>query len=410
MDAKRVKVQWAQLLVLSGVHFLVDMFGNMLPAILPEVRREFALSLFLGSIVLASLTLSANGVQLVTGHLRAKQSTPLFLYLGLVLAASTCLLAMIPRSGEGVVLMVAIAVVSGSGIAVAHPEGLRAVHTLSLIPSELATAVFMTSGFLGFASGGAVSAWLVSEFGLPGLYPLVGCALVGIVAVGVSRVRLASEQDEEATQNDASAANDRLPFWPVLAMGVPAAVSTTVVLLLLPTHLNEMGFSLTFGGVSAAMFGWGGAVGPFLWAAFARKRGDLPCAMAAFFISFPLLIMYLVFVKSKLAVAALFGVGFCAMSAYILTITLARHCRGLNLGHRMAFVVGGTWGFSTLVFMGLSGTAEDHGTGVVFAAMPAGYLLSGLLALRLVRRYPQLSRRSATASVTEAAAQEHPPV
>jgi hypothetical protein len=231
MNAKPVRVQWAQLLVLSGVHFLVDMFGNMLPAILPAVRREFALSLSLGSVVLAGLTLSSNGVQLLTGHLRARQTRPLFLYLGLLLAAGMCLLSLIPRSSDAVVLMVAIAAVSGSGIAVAHPEGLRGVHTLDRIPSEFATAVFMTSGFLGFASGGAVSAYLVSRFGLPGLYPLVGCALVGVGAVAVSRVRLSIEQDEH--ESDDSGFSERLPFWPVVAMGVPAAISTVFVLMLL---------------------------------------------------------------------------------------------------------------------------------------------------------------------------------
>ncbi len=77
----------------------------------------------------------------------------------------------------------------------------------------------------------------------------------------------------------------------------------------------------------------------------------------------------------------LFGVGFFGMSAYILTITLARHARGLNLGQRMAFIVGGTWGIANIVFLGLAPLAEHFGTAVILKCMPLGYLLSGLIAL-----------------------------
>ncbi|HNY80653.1 MAG: MFS transporter [Sedimentisphaerales bacterium] len=408
MSESSLRAEWSRLIVLSGVHFLVDMFGNMLPAILPVVRESFSLSLSVAAFVPASLALTANGVQMLTGHLRADEHKPFFLHLGLLLACVICVIAVAPRSGVGVAMIVVLGIVSGSGIAVTHPEGLRAVHTLSQIPPATSTAVFMTSGFLGFASGGVIAASLVSRFGLAGLYPLVLLPGVAMAAVALSRVTLAVEA-ESGPNGTPVAVSHRLPFWLILAIGVPAGVSTTAILQLIPTHLDTLGFALTFGGFSTAMFGWGGAVGPFAWAALALRRGDLPCSTFAFLLAAPFTFFYLLFIETRIAVALLFGAGFFSMSAYILTITLARYAQGLKLGQRMAAIVGGTWGIAYIVFMGLGALADHFGTGAVLKLTPFGYALSGLIGLWAMRKYPEMGQ-GIRSSLVEAAGSEHPPV
>jgi hypothetical protein len=345
--------------------------------------------------------------------MRADKTRPFFLYLGMLAAACVCLIAAAPRSPGSTILLVGFGVVSGCGIAVAHPEGLRAVHTLDRIAPSLSTAVFMTSGFFGFASGGAISAALVSSYGLKGLYPLMLFSLLGVVAVRIVGVRLAVDSDgarpvsPETVPEDATRA---VPFWKILVIGIPSAVSTTLILLLTPTHLHALGFELTFGGFSTAMFGWGGAVGPFVWAAVAHRKGDLPSSFWAFMLSVPFAILYLVFDKQTGAVWFLFGTGFSAMSGYILTITLARHAKGLNLGHRMAFIVGGTWGVAMLVFLPLSAIADRLGTGPILKLAPAGYLVSGLFALRVWWRYPELALPRRVRPALEVGSEEHTPV
>ena len=72
------------MLVLAGVHFLIDMFASLLPAILPVIRAEFSLSLFLGGIVLAVLIMTSNAIQPLIGHMRVGKRSPLFLHLGLI--------------------------------------------------------------------------------------------------------------------------------------------------------------------------------------------------------------------------------------------------------------------------------------------------------------------------------------
>jgi len=373
-------------LALAGVHFLVDMFASMLPAILPAIRAEFSLSLSLGGLVLAALLMTSNGIQPLIGHMRADKQRPLFLHLGLILAAAICLLGALPRGESAFAIMIFLAVVGGCGIAIVHPEGLRAVHRLRRIPPAVSTAVFMAGGFLGFASGGAVSAFLVSRFGLKGLYPLALCPLIGIILVIFLRIRLAVER-KERNKNEARTEVNQLPFWLIMAMAMPAAVSTTVLANLLPTVLNELGFELTFGGYSTTMFGLGGAVGSFVWANIARKKSELKCLIAALFLVVPFLVAYLVLIDTRVAIWILFGVGFCAIAAYILMITLSRYATGLSLGQRMGFMVGGTWALANIVFMALLPAAEHFGTNFILKFTPLGYLCSGLFGLLVMLKF-----------------------
>lgn len=374
-----------QLLVLAGVHFLADMFASMLPAILPAIRSEFALSLSLGGLVLAVVYMTSNGIQPLSGHTRANKRNPLFIHIGLFLAGSICLLGVLPRGAGAFPAMILLAGVSGFGIAIVHPEGLRAVHRLKWIPPAMSTAVFMAGGFLGYASGGAVSAFLVSRFGLPGLYPLALCSVVGIVMVILLRVRLAVER-KVYSKSETRPGKNRLPFWFIIAMAMPAAISTTILASLLPTVLNELGFGLTFGGLSTMMFGLGGAAGSFVWANIARKKGELKCSIAALLLVIPFLVAYLVLIHNKMAIFLLFGAGFCAISAYILMITLSRHATGPNLGQRMGFMVGGTWALAGIVFMALLPVAEHFGSNVILRFSPLGYLLSGAFGLLVMMK------------------------
>jgi FSR family fosmidomycin resistance protein-like MFS transporter len=387
------------LLVLSSVHFFIDMFPSMLPAILPAILNEFSLSLSKGGLVMAVMYLTCNGVQPLTGHLRANKRKPLFLYLGLALGTAICLLDVLPREGGAFGGMIVLAVISGFGIAIVHPEGLRGVHRLRSIKPAVSTAVFMAGGFFGSASSGAISAFLVSRFGLRGLYPIMLLPVVGIVLVLLLKVRLAVERPtyvkDAAQRAGVVRKQPLLRFWSIFFMAMPAAVSTTIIVSLLPTALNELDFELTFGGLSATTFGLGGAIGSFVWAHIAHRKGELKCSVVALFLAIPFIVPYLIFINNRMAIWVLFGAGFCAISAYILMITLSRCAAGLTLGQRMGFMVGGTWGLAYVVFMALLPVAEHFGSDVVLKFSPLGYLLSGIFGLHIMLK----ARRSAPAKL-----------
>ena len=379
---------------LACAHFLIDMFASMLPAILPAIQTEFSLSLSRGGLVMAAMYITCNAIQPLAGHLRADKRQPLLLHLGLLLGAAICLLGVMPRTNGAFVLMLLLAVVSGIGIAIVHPEALRAVHRLNRIEAATSTAVFMAGGYFGYASGGVVSAYLVARFGFSGLYPLVLTPLVGIAMVFLLRVRLAVEpkdegreaRDERRTLNRPSSVVHRpsFAFWVIMVMAMPAAISTTVLTCLLPTALGELGFGLTFGGLSTTVFGLGGVAGSFAWAHVARKKGELKCSVVALFLAVPFLVPYLALMNKAPAIWILLGAGFCTVSAYILMITLSRYAKGLTLGQRMGLIVGGTWALAYLAFMALLPIAERFGSDVLLKFSPIGYLLSGIFGLAVM--------------------------
>jgi len=401
-----VKFHWMQLLALAATHFVVDLFAGMPPAILPAIRGEFALTLSRGSFVLVALYLTCNGVQVFTGHVRSGQRRPLLLHIGLLLASSICLIHLLPRGSGAFPAMFLLAVVSGVGIALVHPEALRGVHRLKRIPPAVSTAVFMAGGFLGYASGGAVSTLLVSRFGFQGLYPLIVISLVGISIVILLRVRLAVEHSNEqrGTSDEGRALNRpsspvhhlSLPFWIIFTMAMPAAVSTTLLSILLPTALNELGFKLTFGGYSTTLFGLGGAAGSFIWAHIARKKGELSCTVVALFLTLPFLLAYLVLIKYSAAIWLLFGAGFCTVSAYALMITLSRHATGPTLGRRLGVMVGGTWALAYVIFMPMVSIAEHYHfkTNAILKIAPWGYLFSGLIGIIILLKNRRSTRTS----------------
>jgi MFS family permease len=390
LNKKIATFWWMQLLVLSTVHFFVDMFAGMLPPLLPKIREEFALSLSLGVLLVTVMNMTSNGVQVFTGHLRANQRRPLFLHVGLILGAGICLLCVLPKSGYVFAPLFVMALFSGCGIGIVHPEALRAVHHLRRIPPAVSTAVFMAGGFLGYASSGAVSTVLVTHYGLWGLCPLVLCPIAGILLIIFLRIRLAVEPTSRNTNNRRGSEN-KLPFWFIFAMAMPAAVSTIILASLLPTVLDELGFELTFGGFSATMFGLGGAAGSFVWAGLAHKKGELRCSIIALFLTVPFLVTYLIFIDKAMAIWVMFGVGFCAVSAYTLMITLARDTAGPNLGRRMGFMVGGTWALASIAFTALLPVIEHFGADLILRFTPVGYILSAVFGLFIMFRIRRLA-------------------
>jgi len=395
VNRRLVAVQWMQLLVLSAAHFIADMFGNMLPVILPALRAEFTMTLTVGGLVVSACVLTSNLVQMLTGHTRANKSIPVLLYIGLATGGAICFISLLPRTSLGIGIMVLMAAVSGVGIALVHPEGLRAMHRLDAIPAGLSTAIFMMGGFVGYSAGGALSAEFVHRWGLGGLRWIALGPVVAIVLVMLARVRLAVESETPAQQPHSAGSIKRLPFWPLMAVAIPAGISTTILCMLMPTRLEELGFALTWGGYSSTVYGIGAAVGSFTLAYLAYRTDEMKLVVATLLAAPFILATYLLAIAHRAAIVLLFGQGFCAMGSYILLITLARYATGPNLGRRMGFIIGGTWGVAVMVFMALTPVADRFGTQPLLYSAVGGYFVSACMALWLMKHAAQKASAAA---------------
>jgi len=371
LDKRNSYLQWTQLLVLAIVHFLADMFGNLLPPILPVIRERFALSLTMGAGIMFVFYFVHNGIQVIIGHTRVDKDKPLLLQTGLLLSALICLLAFFQNMQSAYPLLLLLAFISGSGIGMAHNEGLRGVHTLERITPSLSTSIFMTGGFLGAAIGQLAAALLVDSFGLKGLLYLIALPIVVVLLVFAARIRLAVDPEAEKSINPQP--KEQYKFWPIAVMAIPASISTFIIFWFVPTRLNQLGFSLTFGGLSSMIFAFASAAGSFFWGIAAHKIKQLYCAIIALLISVPFTLAYLFWMRIGRAVILLSVVGFCATGAYVMLVTMARSAWGLKIGQRIGILVGGTWAVAG-VFV-LAGVEFISLENLLYFA-PAGYLIS----------------------------------
>lgn len=385
----QTRTQWAALLVLALAHCVADLFGGLVPAILPALRTHFALSLTTGVTLLTVLNLSTNSIQVISGHWFSSSRQPVLLSLGLVLAALIGCLHLLPPSTYSLPVLFAIMIVGGAGIAVVHPEALRGVHALDRIAPSFATACFMVGGFIGFAGGAYGGARLVERFGLRGLGILWLGPVLALALIARSKIVLAVESAETPGPAGA-AASPTLRLGQLLVLAIPLACSSTLLACLLPSYLNERGATLSYGGASVMWLGAGGVAGILFWGYIAQRIGTLRALNLALFTGLPALVLYLHGDATQPRLIPLLLVaGFCPYAAYPLIVTMARHAAGLRLGSRMGLIVGGVWGVASLVLMALGPVADRWGIGRVIHLAWTGYLLSGLYGLWLHWRSDQ---------------------
>ncbi|MDD5458350.1 MAG: MFS transporter [Phycisphaerae bacterium] len=374
--------QWTQLLALAVIHIVVDMYGGMLPAILPVIQNSFLLSLTAAVAILTVLNLAANTFQILLGHIRPYSRNPLLLPAGLVFTAAICLLAAVKDLPGAFYIALFLALICGFGIAITHPESLRAVYSLDRIPPSVVTSIFLTGGFVGFAGGGWLGAVAVNYFGLKGLYIFLIPPPICLAAIYLFRIRLAVEPKIKPQSTEI-----RIPFWDVYLMTLPMTLSSTLLISLLPTYLYERGFDLVFGGFSTMIFGFGGAVGSIVFGVVAHKKREMQTAIAILLAGTFLMEGYWFLAGYRSAVWLLFFAGSCVVSAYPLIVTMARHSYGLNLGQRMGFIVGGTWGPASAALIPLGWVADNFGIHWVLRFVFAGYLFSAIIGIYILRKF-----------------------
>jgi len=369
-------------LAVTTAHLIIDMFAGMLATILPAIQLQFALSVAQGALILGTLNFTCNLVQVLTGHLRSGKKKPFFIHMGLVMASAICFIAILPRSADSMSAILILAIVSAIGIAILHPEGMRAIHILKPISASMTTSVFMAGGFVGISAGMLIAPILVTCFGLKGLYFLLICPVVGIALIYSLRIKLAVERPRSVQK---AAEKGKLSFWPIMIMAIPTTTATTIIAWILPMRLNELGFELTFGGVCSMTFCIGGAIGAFFWSKLADKKGALFCAIIALLAGVPLLICHQAMIEHKFAILFLFFAGFGSIAAYPLIATIARYTAGPNLGMRMSLIIGGAWGTASLIQMAVGYFAEQIGLHKILMFSSAGYLISAAIGFIIFR-------------------------
>jgi len=373
--------QWIILIALTTAHFVLDCFPGLMHTVLPAFQESFALSVASGAVLLTMFLISSNGVQVLIGHMRPEHDKPFFLYAGLLLACTILLFWVVPTGTTAIIWLSIIALVSGAGVGMTHPEALKAIHRLDEIPSAVSSTVFMGGGVMGFAFSGWISTWLYTRWNFAGLIPFCAASVAMLLLLAGLRIRLAVERDEPARRSRVQHEKP-LPFWLIMTIATMAACSTQILMWILPQHISHIGANLTAGGLAVSMFTVAGGFGGIVLSRQASRHGELKITIRMLLCGIPFIIAALLLIQHTWAVVLLFVAGFFCFGAYPLMVSAARHCEGPNLGRRMGFIVGGIWLGACLLPMLLGPVAEHFGTLPILFCVPLGFVLSLLLAIK----------------------------
>ena len=369
------------MLALTAAHFVLDCFPGLMHTVLPAFQESFRLSVAAGAVLLTIFLVASNAIQVLIGHMRPEHDKPLFLYIGLLLTCSILLFWIVPAGGMALLWLSVIALVSGAGVGMTHPEALKAVHRLDEIPSAVSSTIFMGGGVIGFAFSGWSSTWLFTRWRFAGLVPFCAASVVILMVLIGLRIRLAVERDEPARRTRRPPETP-LSFWLIMTIATLAACSTQTLMWILPQHISHIGANLTVGGLAVSMFSVAGGFGGIVLSKQAARHGEIKITIRMLLCGIPFMVAYLLFVRYTWAVVLLFAAGFFCFGAYPLMVSAARHSEGPNLGRRMGLIVGGIWLGACLLPMLLGPVAEHFGTLPILFCVPIGFVLSLLLAVK----------------------------
>ena len=341
----------AALGTLVFLHFLVDFYGGLpVPLLEPTLTNHLGMSIGRVSLLIGGWALLMNIVQPASAWLLPERGVPALLWMCPFAAAVIALMSLSGNPHFFIVLLI----VSGLGIGLLHPEGVLAAHSLGGRRSGLGVGMFMSAGYLGFASGGAVAGLWVEILGQDLRYfwllLIPAFAAGGLVLwSGLHRLQghVAPEPRDRQDQG-------RGPFFPVflLAVGVAGSMCLLVrfITVLLVRRFPDMA-AQGWGGMTVFATGITGALGALLWSHLSDRYGPAPILAVVHLLAMPFLALLLGVNHPGHAPLWGLGLGFTLGSALPLVVIQARRARGLTQRLRMGLAIGGAWLVGETVFI-----------------------------------------------------------
>lgn len=378
--AKPVSQQTFKLSLLTFSHFLADCANNALPGFLPVAMTYFGLDLTYGVMIISTMGIGCNLLQIPLAKLGGKSSSPIWIMVGLFMLGTLGLIGLLPQNTPFIGLCLLI-LISALGIALVHPTGLRGVQALDALPAGMTTPIFMTGGFFGAAFSPWIAGILVERFGLKGLLIFFPVTLVVAFCIGLARIKLETEGKSTAKKGEVYSP---WSLWALLLIATFLNCGSAAFSGLVPYMMNrEAGFTLSFGNLALLLFGGGSSASSVLLGIIAsRRRVDL-LLILLLFTGIPFTILFFLFAGIKWAILLALLSGSLCSSVFPIFVAMAKTSEGkYSLGVRMGLMVGGTWGIAGSVFLGVGILAEYFtAKQVLTVTVPFFYLLAALSAL-----------------------------
>ena len=390
------------LLTLSLGHVVADIYGGMLPAMLPIFVSTFGLSYFAVALVSASHSFAASAIQPILGYVSDRFNGKLVLPLSpLVAALGVTVATQAPLYG---LVLIAVAI-GGLGIAAYHPEGYKAAGYYSGDRQSTGTSIFSVGGNLGVAAGPVVVAVLYAWQAQRGLILLVVPGV--IMALVLWRLLPRIETGAEIAPPDLKAA--LLDIRPVLT---PFVLLLVIVILrsffwvslgtFIPLYaVAELGMTVPEAAAGLLPFLlFSGAIGTLVGGYVAdrtSKEGLLLWSLAPV----PLFVYVFLHTSGFWLPLMLVFIGAFTVSTFAVTVVMSHELLPKQRAMASGMMVGFAWGISGMgtPFVGLF--ADSYGLPAAFTVLMLSPVLPvalSILYLRLMRQGGKYRARMAVRS------------
>jgi len=149
--------------LLTLAHLINDSYGNYVAILLPLLRDDLHFSLGLASALVTANTITSGVIQPLLGYVADRWATRLMSVAGILMAAAgASLLGLAPHY----LVLVALAILSGLGTAVYHPQAAAMVVAVAGERRATMMSLYLMGGNVGLATGPWLVTLLVEGHGL----------------------------------------------------------------------------------------------------------------------------------------------------------------------------------------------------------------------------------------------------
>ena len=367
--------------VLSLGHLTVDVTSGALPAVLPFLQREFALSYLMLAVVATTYQVTSSIAQPVFGVLSDKGARRFLMPLGVLLAAGG--FGAIGLARSYVLMLVAVAL-AGIGSAIFHPEATKSARYVAGDRRATGMSFFTIGGNIGVALGPLVLTALVAWRGLQGtsLYLIAGIvAAAGVAAIGpsIARAETAHNAGVRPTSSDA---NKKAMIILVTVVAFRSIIYSGILVFVPLYAVNVLHHSPSANGPLLFAILAAGAIATIAGAAVGDRFGHRQTMTVSFAFVPPLLATYLL-VPNIVGVCALVLVGAFLIATTTITVVMAQEFLPHRIALAAALVIGFTSGLGGVAIAGLGRLADVAGLGVVLWSLVGVSVVGTVMSLML---------------------------
>jgi len=365
------------LVALTAGHVGSDVFQGAVPALVPFYVRERGWSYAAAGLLVLVGSLGSSLLQPLAGAIGDGLAAVWLIPTGLLLAATGLVTAGLVESYAAVMAGLAV---GGLGVAVFHPEAVRAArHAAGPHPGS-ALGVFAVGGNAGFALGPALIAPCVLVFGL------AGAALVGLVPL-LAAVVIAVNWRLIDLRLDSAAAPQVTPDddWPLFALAASAAIARTAYMFGLMAFVPawfaaSLGHSVQLGSAAISAMLAAGALGTYLGGRLGDRFGQPRVIVWSLMLVVPMCAL-LPFSPVLVVIPLLVLIGVTMDANFYPLVIVAQNALPARVGFASGVVIGISVGVGAGVVALLGLVADHSGLTTTLHACTGLAALAALLAL-----------------------------